>query len=123
MSACPCCGAPMASPPPPEALDTLGLGRSERELLGYYVESYPRALHTERVVNRLWQMDPNGGPGDPRNGINVRVFNINRALRPLGWQLRRVGHDARQLVILADGAEGAVIHANIHNSQPSPMSA
>lgn len=120
---CPCCGSPLAAPPQAAALDTLQLGRSERELLGYYIESYPKAISTDRIVDRLWQLDPNGGPSEPRNGINVRVFNINRALRPLGWHLRRVGHDARQLVILADGAEGAVIHANIHNSQPSRMSA
>jgi hypothetical protein len=100
MTACPCCGSPMPSPPPADELKTLELGKTERELLGYYVESYPRALHTERVVSRLWQLDPNGGPGDPRNGINQRVFNINRALRPLGWRLTRHGQDARQLVRL-----------------------
>lgn len=100
MTTCPCCGGLMHSPPPAEALDTLLLGKSERELLGYYVESYPRPLHTERVVNRLWQLDANGGPGDPRNGISQRVFNINRALRPLGWQVTRHGKDARQLVRL-----------------------
>jgi hypothetical protein len=99
-SSCPCCGAPMAAPPSAEALATLRLGRSERELLGYYVETYPRALHTERVVSRLWQLDPNGGPGDPRNGICQRVFRINRALKPLGWCVQRIGMEARQLTRL-----------------------
>lgn len=99
-TACPCCGSPMASPPPAAALDTLVLGRSERELLGYYVESYPRALDTERVVSRLWQLDPNGGPTNPRNGICQRVHKINRALRPIGWRLSQHGQDARQLVRL-----------------------
>lgn len=94
---CPCCGADMPTPPDPKALDTLPLGGSERELLGYYVASYPRALPTQRIVSRLWQLDPNGGPGDPRNGVNQRVFSINKSLRKIGWQIIRYGADSRKL--------------------------
>ena len=90
----------MLSAPDASTLDTLPLADSERELLGYYVSHYPRPLPTERVIGQLWQLDPAGGPSAARSGISVRVHNINRALRPLGWHIKRHGHSSRQLVRL-----------------------
>lgn len=96
-TACPCCGRPLVAAPTPAELVTLPLGDSEREVLGYYVKEYPRPLVTQRVVDRLWQLDPNGGPAEPRNGISVRVHNINRVLKPLGWRIRQHGRAMRRL--------------------------
>jgi hypothetical protein len=97
---CPCCGRAMSVAPGAEALSSLPLGPSEREVLGYYVAQYPRSLPNVRIIGQLWQLDPNGGPTQPRNGLGVRVHHINRALRPLGWRIQPHGRDARQLVRL-----------------------
>jgi len=97
-TSCPCCGAQMSEPPPKEALEAIELGASEREVLSYYLDSYPRPLSTDRVIDRLWQLDPNGGPAGARNGITQRVWQINQRLRPLGWAIEPMGKDARQLM-------------------------
>ncbi len=97
---CPCCGTAIEAPPDAQALKSLPLGGSEAELLGYYVDAYPKPLSTERVVSLLWQLDPGGGPLTPNAGISVRVHNINAALKPYGWAIRRNGNSARRLVRL-----------------------
>lgn len=86
---CPCCGQAL-----PDAYakvaETCGLSPQQTELFLTVAAGSGNTVHFERIINRLWGHDPNGGPDDPLSGIAVRVHNANKRLEASGYRIENV---------------------------------
>lgn len=89
---CPTCGAPYAGGVP-----RVDLGRNTficssgavvlqaqvAEIAAMLADAFPRVLHTERIIARLY--GAGDMPDDAANVVRVRIHELRRKLRPLGW--------------------------------------
>lgn len=78
---CKCCGQTMPLPFDIE----LDLSKGMRELLDAVHTAGPYGISTDRLVAKLYDADPNGGPVDARKSVHVRVWQLNQKLRGCGW--------------------------------------
>lgn len=79
---CPTCGALLA---PEAALAALPPG-----LVGLYSElrrAGARGITTRRLADRLWALDPNGGPDDAEKAVRARVARLNSILARHGLRV------------------------------------
>lgn len=54
------------------------------ELMEYLVRNIGKWCTKERIQDWLFQLDPNGdGPEGENNFVNVRIYRLRRAIRPL----------------------------------------
>lgn len=66
----------------------LELTRTERVILEAIAR---RAVATyDMIIGDLYGADPNGGPDDPRNVIQVLMVGLRRQLRARGLEVRKV---------------------------------
>lgn len=72
---------------PVDGLKAIPFTPLERRLIDAVVEIYPRSARREYLIDAVWGTDPNGGPVDPNNNIDVHRVRINRVMRPIGWEV------------------------------------
>ena len=83
---CPCCGSRIERPDLPiDGLNHIRLTPKQRDILGVIVESYPKPVTAELLIETLYGGDPNGGPLTVRNVLAVHVSRIRGIIEPYGW--------------------------------------
>lgn len=85
---CPTCGARTAGEYDLEALGDLAGPGTQGSILTALIEVYPERIVQERLIARIWQLDPNGGPLDPGNCIAVAVYHLRKKIAPYGWSIK-----------------------------------
>lgn len=78
---CKCCGQTL---PPPFEIG-LKLAPGPRRLLDAIYLAGEYGITTERLIDKSYCDDPNGGPEYARKTIHVRICKLNKQLRPRGW--------------------------------------
>lgn len=113
---CPCCGSDME--PSLLALKFAKVSTRQRQILDFALEHYPRAITTAALTWHMFQLDPTGGPDDPANLLGVHVNRLNKAIKPLGWALSRLGHGkpGRRLVQLAAHEDAGQVQNIVKNT-------
>ena len=69
---CKCCGHPL---PPPE--HRACLSPQQREIFDLVAKAGKRGITAKSVFDRLFQLDPNGGPDSGTRGVYTQIFHIN----------------------------------------------
>lgn len=89
MTLCPCCRRPLDDDQQVdvEHLREAPLSKMQKKLLVALIDSHPRAVRTEVLIDRLWGDDPNGGPDNPPNVIRTMVTNMRKRLPDYGWTI------------------------------------
>lgn len=83
---CPCCGNAIEK----FSLETLSeaaLQPQEKTIVDTLAKAYPRKVSRFALVDALYGADPNGGPERPDVVLQVRISNLRKKLRPLGWNV------------------------------------
>ncbi len=86
---CPCCGAEMHTPGL-AALRHVSLPPNERRVLNELINVYPSHLSVRQLVDRVWALDPNGGPDTADNAISVYLHRMRPILLEFGWSISRM---------------------------------
>ncbi len=86
---CPLCGGEIK----PEkadmvALRVLSLPPMQRRVLDIFLAAHPRPLMGDWLVERVYADDPDGGPDAAYTAVAVQINRLNKAIRPLGWEIK-----------------------------------
>lgn len=90
---CPCCGQALPGDMPMEALKDANLRPTARLIVDELIRIYPRGASGRQLADRVYALDPNGGPDSGDNVIAVHLTRARPVLRRLGWT---VGADRRR---------------------------
>lgn len=86
MMECPCCGSSIERPVfPVDGLNHIRLTPKQRAILAAIVESYPKPVTAELLIEVLYGADPNGGPLTVRNVLAVHISRLRGIIEPYGW--------------------------------------
>lgn len=72
--------------PKTELVDAL-LTPNQQKIVDILARAYPRRLHTETLINTLYEDDPNGGPETAIQVVRVQIFHIRKKLATHGWTI------------------------------------
>lgn len=87
---CPCCLQPMAAAKAPvDALESVPFSRLEHRIVTAMLESYPRTVNMQNLINACYWDDPNGGPDNPATTVMVTIGRLRKKLPPHGWTIPR----------------------------------
>lgn len=90
MTACPCCGHDLGENVLPiERLRYLDLSANQRAMIDALVEVYPNGMHPQRVVDRMYADDPEGGPDRAYEAARYAAYDLRKKLEPYGWTIPR----------------------------------
>lgn len=81
---CKCCGQTL---PPIEGIEVV-MSRGLKQIVEIVRRAGKHGIHTERLFNKIYGADPNGGPEGGIKTLHVRVSQANRVLRRHGWEIR-----------------------------------
>lgn len=84
---CPCCGAPMASRPPAEALRYGRLPPLVRRVVDVLLRSYPRTMSFRRLADLVYADDPNGGPDQAERCLSSSIAQARHEIAKTGWRI------------------------------------
>lgn len=84
MAECPCCGQTL----PPDLPKGLKLRGRKLEVFNMVRRAGQYGITADRIFDRLYELDPNGGPDKGLKIISVFVCYLNKRLRPFGMRVR-----------------------------------
>lgn len=87
MLTCPCCGGPMASQAPVEALSQAPVPNQQRRILDALASAYPNDVTKAQLIDALYWDDIDGGPDDPSNVIGQQICRLRPVLASYGWTI------------------------------------
>lgn len=73
--------------PPAFSLD-IPLSHGDREIVEQVGKAGKHGITTDRLFDRLYGQDPNGGPDSGLKAVHARICALNKHLRPRGWCVR-----------------------------------
>lgn len=86
MMQCPCCGSKIDAPElSVESVSDIRMTPKQRKIVGKMLETYPRPVSTDALVDLIYGADPEGGPLTVRNVLAVQICRVRTALEPYGW--------------------------------------
>lgn len=84
---CKCCGQTRPLP-----FDIgMEFSKRTRELIDAIYLAGAYGIQTDRLIDKIYGADPNGGPEDARKTIHVRICQVNKKLRQRGWHIHARG--------------------------------
>lgn len=101
---CPCCGSD-AKTLSASSLEHVPMTASQREIVAMLAKRYPSGMSVDQIADRLYAMNPNGGPDTAHNVVHVQLHRLRKAIEPLGWTAKakgRHGHDIALQRIASD---------------------
>lgn len=81
----------------PDKLHYVPLPRLQRDVLAAVLKRYPAPVTTDMLVDQMYQLDPSGGPMNPKINLGVHTHHINKKIMPLGWRIEALGQGRRIL--------------------------
>lgn len=90
---CPCCGSAMSvvEVDPLAIANILRFSRMQRKIFNLLVRDIGIALPTERVLDRMYDDDPDGGPIEANRSLLVITCRMRKKLKPFGLTIRSYG--------------------------------
>lgn len=104
---CKCCGQTLPAIEGVEIVLSAGL----RNLVQTVRLAGPHGIDTNRLFDKLYDGDLDGGPLSGHKALHVRVHQVNKRLRPHGWRIvgnrtdSETGYGRYKLLRLAEAAE------------------
>jgi hypothetical protein len=95
---CPCCGQLTDGAIKVEFLKEVNLQLGPHIVLCKFVDSFPRVVSKDAMVDELYSLSPDGGPDTANRVIDVYLTKIRQAIRPLGWNVVRVTSGRYKLI-------------------------
>lgn len=80
---CKCCGQTL---PPPVVFD-VHLSAGERDIFDNVHKAGRYGIETDRLMDRLYGDQENGGPLTGVRSLHVRIVMLNRKLKPEGYRI------------------------------------
>lgn len=78
---------------PVEALLAIAMSRQQGVILETIIEGHPRRVMIDKIIRRVYEDDPEGGPEAAARNIHVQVVRLNQRIAPAGWRVgSRAGH-------------------------------
>lgn len=90
MTECPICGAEISAALSPESLKSISFGKTASRTILTLINSYPKPLTMEEIVNAVYWSDPNGGPLNAETVIRLTLPKIRKKLKPMGWTIQNI---------------------------------
>lgn len=84
---CPCCGQAIAAPPPDKVIEFMRMTKQQRAIAEAVLRAHPRRVPIDRIVDRVWGDDPDGGPEAPERIVHTVICKLNHRLQIYGWRI------------------------------------
>ena len=86
-----------------EALRFLGVTPTQRKVLDALIEIYPRTTSARDIADRVYALDPSGGPESGENQMAVQMTKMRPKLRAIGWDIGAAGRRRGGIRLWAPG--------------------
>jgi hypothetical protein len=81
---CPTCGQEIRSD-----IDLgIPLSAGNRQIVNEVYKAGENGIMSDRLFNKLYDDDPNGGPSSGMKTLHTRICLLNRKIEPIGWCIR-----------------------------------
>ena len=80
---CPTCGRAYPIP--------IAVGGRRRQDVYDYIARHPEGVTIQQVCDYVYQLDPDGGPGNAEVTIRTTIWFLNQKLKPHGLRVRATG--------------------------------
>lgn len=99
---CPCCGGNVSGYSPELAIDSIGLGPSEKPIARLLTKRFGQYVNTSELIGALYSGVKDGGPETARNVVNVLVHNIRKKYKPYGITIEKGGWNTRRMIWITE---------------------
>lgn len=86
-----------------EALRFLDVTPTQRKVLDAMIEIYPRTASAREIADRVYALDPSGGPESGENQMAVQMTKMRPKLRAIGWDIGAAGRRRGGIRLWAPG--------------------
>jgi hypothetical protein len=86
-----------------EALRFLEVTPTQLRILEAMIEIYPRTASAREIADRVYALDPSGGPESGENQMAVQMTKMRPKLRSIGWDIGAAGRRRGGIRLWAPG--------------------